>query len=98
MLIIPVIFVLLCIMVFSIIFKNADKKDKGFEIIYFKLSYRRKLIRTLTSLPSGLFAIIIIYFYSSWSMKTNVIIVIFIFLTFIAQLIYNFYMWKKIKF
>lgn len=37
--------------IFSIIFKGTPKVDKGFKIFYSKLSYRRKMIRTLTTLP-----------------------------------------------
>ena len=30
--------------------KNMNKVDKGFELVYWKLSYRRKFIRTIVSL------------------------------------------------
>ena len=91
----PAMALLLMIIVFSFMFKNAEKKDKGFEIIYFKLSYRRKFFRTLISLPLLLLLPLIFYFETIWSFKVKIIIVTISILIFAIQLLYNFYMWKK---
>lgn len=39
---------------------KEEKVDKGFELFYDKLSYRRKFIRTLWMIPIGIFVGIII--------------------------------------
>ena len=54
---------LLVVIIFSIIFKGKAKVDKGFAINYFKLSHRRKMIRTLTSLPILILALFVIYIF-----------------------------------
>ncbi|NMH74663.1 hypothetical protein HF078_16395 [Bacillus sp. RO2] len=46
------------------VYRNKKKVDKGFALSYYKLSYRRKLIRNLWQLPPffvALIAIIIIF-------------------------------------
>lgn len=93
--VIPVSIALLVTIILSIVFKGSDKVDKGFKINYFKLSYRRKMIRTLTSLPILILAIIVIYFYAEWSMTINILVGLVILIFFFVQFIYNFYMWKK---
>ena len=40
--------------------KNMNKVDKGFELVYWKLSYRRKFIRTLWMIPWTIVALIFI--------------------------------------
>lgn len=37
-----------------------NKVDKGFELVYWKLSYRRKFIRTLWMIPWAIVALIFI--------------------------------------
>lgn len=93
--VIPVSIALLVTIILTIVFKGSDKVDKGFKINYFKLSYRRKMIRTLTSLPILILATIVIYFYTEWSMTINILVGLVILIFFLVQLIYNFYMWKK---
>ncbi|TYS70421.1 hypothetical protein FZC76_00550 [Sutcliffiella horikoshii] len=41
-------------------YRNKKKIDKGFALIYYKLSYRRKLIRNLWQLPLSFIALIAI--------------------------------------
>ncbi len=68
------------------------KKDKGFELFYDNLSYRRKFIRTLWLIPIGIVVGIIIAYIS-------IIVSLFYWLWFIIssikQLKYNYTMWKK---
>lgn len=40
--------------------KNMNKVDKGFELVYWKLSYRRKFIRTLWMIPWAIVSLIFI--------------------------------------
>jgi hypothetical protein len=49
--IIPILVVVLVVVILSITSKNKDKVDKGFKFNYYSLSYRRRMIRTLISLP-----------------------------------------------
>ncbi len=71
---------------------NNDKVDKGFEIFYNKLSYRRKFIRTIWFIPIGIAVGILISY-------INLIISLFYWLPFVIvvvkQLKYNYTMWKK---
>lgn len=71
---------------------KKDKVDKGFELFYDNLSYRRKFIRTLCFLPMGIVVGIIIAY-------INIIVSLFYWLWFIIatikQLKNNYIMWKK---
>ena len=76
------------------------KVDKGFELIYWNLSYRRKFIRTLWLTPIGALLIFLIVknpwnipFYGR-NLFANLLIVAIV-LTTIVQLIYTYYKWKK---
>jgi len=68
------------------------KKDKGFELFYNHLSYRRKLIRTLWFIPIGIVVGIVMTYISA--------IVSFIYwfwfiIVGTKQLKYNYIMWKR---
>lgn len=71
---------------------KKDKVDKGFELLYDNLSYRRKFIRTLWLIPIGIAVGIVITYIS-------IIISLFYWLIFIInavkQLKDNYTMWKK---
>ena len=71
--IIPLLIALVTNIVLSIIFKGTSKVEKGFKLDYFRLSYRRKMIRTLTTLPIAILALIVIYLYADWGMLVNVL-------------------------
>ncbi|MCM3781511.1 hypothetical protein M3231_00840 [Neobacillus mesonae] len=94
-LLIPVVISVLVSIIFSVIFKDKSKVDKGFKINYYRLSYRRKMIRTLTSSPILVLAIAVIFLYTDLSMLSKVWIGLFFLLLYLIQFIYNFYMWKK---
>lgn len=71
---------------------KQNKVDKGFELLYDNLSYRRKFIRTIWLVPIGIvigivithISIIISLFYWLWLIIST-----------IKQLKYNYTMWKK---
>ena len=71
-----------------------EKVDKGIEICYWKLSYRRKFIRTLCFIPVSV--IIIIEFYKEFQsyMFTGIIGVVF-FISIFIQAFYNYKRWKN---
>ena len=70
------------------------KKDKGIELIYWKLSYRRKFIRTLWWTPVAVVALALI-----WGLNSNIIfksiITILLILINLIQLIYNYIKWRS---
>ena len=72
----------------------SKKVDKGFQLIYWKLSYRRKFIRTLWSIPILVISIGIIIFLGNGIFMSIVMPLILIIL-FIIQLIYNYIKWEK---
>src|SRR5690625_2650187 len=92
---IPIIVSLAVVIVLSIIFKGKPKVDKGFKVNYFSLSYRRKMIRSLTTLPVIAVSLFVIYFLTDWSMFVNILFGLFFVLLYLCQIIYNFFMWRK---
>lgn len=71
---------------------KKDKGDKGFELLYDNLSYRRKFIRTILLIPIGIVVGIVITYIS-------IIVSIFYWVWFttsaIKQLKDNYTLWKK---
>lgn len=71
---------------------KKNKVDKGFELFYDNLSYRRKFIRTIWLIPIGILVGIVIT-------DISIILSLFYWLWFIIvaikQLKYNYTMWKK---
>ncbi len=72
----------------------GKKVDKGFQLIYWKLSYRRKFIRTLWTTPIFIISIGIIVFLGDGIVVSKIMPLILIIL-FILQIIYNYINWKK---
>lgn len=67
--------------------------DRGFELRYYKLSYRRKFIRTLWCIPWSIIALVGLY----WMGKSNGFIIITAIVfgsTTTIQAIYNYRKWK----
>jgi len=92
--ILPIIVITVCL-ISSKIYKRQEKVDKGFAINYFKLSYRRRVVRDLLTLPLLIVCILIIYYLSDWSFKIFTTFSVIILLCYALQLLYNFKMWKK---
>lgn len=72
--------------------------DKGFEFIYWKLSYRRKFIRTLWMTPLGVLLIALLSL-SNRTILFKITGIAIIFSTYLIQLVYNYkqYKMKEIK-
>ncbi len=70
-----------------------DKVDKGFVLNYWRLSYRRKFIRTLWMIPVCICTIVLLWIHSSttFAMVCTGILV----LLEIIQLAYTFSKWKS---
>lgn len=81
--------------ILSLIYKNKEKVDKGFTFAFAKLSYRRKMIRTMWSLP----LLIPVFFILNSSIILHSYEKQFIFISlvflFLIQMAYNYYQWKK---
>ena len=72
----------------------TKKVDKGFELVYFRLTYRRKMIRTLWM--TLLFPVL--YFllrYIGLDLFYTWIFLAALSLGHLAQLFYTYYMWNK---
>ncbi|WP_210611167.1 hypothetical protein [Priestia flexa] len=80
---------------FSKRYKKMEKVDTGFAVSYYKLSYRRKMIRTLTSIPFIFIACGFLYYLSHWPLPVYFGFVGLISLIFLVQVLYNYKMWKK---
>lgn len=93
--IIPGLISAIVIAVLSIRYKNKDKQDKGFKLNYFALSYRRKLVRTVTLTPVVIFSALILYYSSAFTTMAKMVFILVLLMVFVFQVIYNFYMWKK---
>lgn len=81
--------------ILSIFQRNKPKVDQGFVLNYFRLSYRRKLIRTLWTMAIGLVLLIAALFLISvsWVIKASVFIIFVVFT--VLQIWYNYIMWKR---
>lgn len=72
----------------------SEKVDKGVEFCYWKLSYRRKLIRTLWMIP--VWIMINIAFYKAFPAYSYArIIGVILFLPVFIQATYNYKKWKN---
>ena len=69
--------------------KEQNKTDKGFELIYWNLSYRRKFIRTLWLLPIVIIAIILLFYFHGRTLFA-VLLTILLVVVFIIQTIYTY--------
>ncbi|MHC8517083.1 hypothetical protein [Sporosarcina sp. ITBMC105] len=76
------------------LYRRTPKIDKGFELIYFKLSYRRKLIRCFTSLPLFIAGIAFIILFSDLSEVAGFWLILSFILIAVIQIIYNIYRWR----
>lgn len=74
-------------------FDSAKKIDKGFAFGYWKLSYRRKFIRTLWMFPVLVITIFSLQVMCDSSLFTYVSEIVLV-LLFIIQAIYNYKKWR----
>jgi lipopolysaccharide export LptBFGC system permease protein LptF len=70
------------------------KTDKGFELNYYNLSYRRKFIRTLWCIPLAIFAVLLSYF-AGFSQIVLVLMSIIFLVVIAVQAGYNYKKWKE---
>ena len=87
--------ILLINSILSLIYKNKEKVDKGFTFAYAKLSYRRKMIRTLWSLAIMIPVLLMLNLPIGLHSYEKQSIFLFLVFLFLIQLAYNYYKWKK---
>ncbi len=73
------------------------KIDKGFVWSYWKLSYRRKFIRTLWMIPFVLLAIVNISFNHEFTTFIKAFLILILLISEVIQLIYNYRHYQKEK-
>lgn len=86
---------LIVVIILSLAFRGKEKTDKGFQFVYYGLSYRRKMIRTLYVLPVNIIIIVGLYYTGGFPPIMKHGLSSFLMITFGVQLYYNYYMWKK---
>lgn len=95
----PIIVIILITLFVEIIFwaiyKNEPKVDKGFVFPYYKLTYRRRMVRTFWSAAVVIVCLIIIYQSAVWSTNVYIIFSSICIIGVAGQFFYNFYKWKK---
>ena len=82
----------------KIIFVEAvmkkEKIDKGFELAYYNLSYRRRFIRTLWLIPWAILALFGLHWRGASTFILVLIAILFAFVFFI-QALHNYKKWKE---
>jgi len=80
---------------------QSNRIDKGFQLSYWKLSYRRKFMRTLWTIPFSI-AVILVYFYRSHSFHSErlaaaapVVLAGLLTVITLVQLVYTYIRWKR---
>ncbi|WP_164667318.1 ATPase [Virgibacillus doumboii] len=94
-LLIPILVVLIFSVILSVINRNKQKTDKGVKANYFRLSYRRKFVRTLWTVPVSLLLLIAALFLVQFSWTLKIIIIVLSVVAFALQASYNYIMWKR---
>lgn len=75
--------------------KNKEKIDKGLVFAYHKLTYRRKMIRTLWIAPVLIGCLLFIYKVEVLSTNVNFYFTIICCVGYVGQFFYNFYKWRQ---
>ncbi len=92
LLFLPALTVIIIHLIFKNTFNDGEKIDKGIVLCYWKLSYRRKFIRTLWLFPISII-IMVLFHLTFQSCFYTCIIGAIVFISFLAQAIYNYKKW-----
>ncbi|KGR85428.1 hypothetical protein CD32_09420 [Lysinibacillus odysseyi 34hs-1 = NBRC 100172] len=93
--IVSFIVVLLAQIIMSVIYKDVEKKDKGFVFVYYKLTYRRRFIRALWTAPLLFLFYFAIYWFGDLSITEFKIIGVILLLLVVLDISYNYKKWKR---
>ncbi|GGN91829.1 hypothetical protein [Saccharibacillus kuerlensis] len=95
-LIIILLAVLLVNIALVFFFKGKNKTDKGFQFLYYKLNYRRRMIRDLILFPIVLIILFMISYNSAFLPVGSAITFTVVYAVISGiYLAYNFRMWQK---
>ncbi|KZE37186.1 hypothetical protein AV656_11440 [Bhargavaea cecembensis] len=94
-LVINLVAVFLVSAMMAYIFRGSEKVDQGPEFFYAKLTYRRKMIRTLTLLPIFILFMIAAYYFFEWREEPSTHFGLFLLTLPLIQFFYEYYMWRK---
>lgn len=76
--------------------RGKQKTDKGFQFVYYKLSYRRRMVRDLITLPFALlFAVSFFYMADIRDSRTFIAFAVLFTVIYMAFFAYNWIMWKR---
>ena len=81
-------------LIFDKKYEMSEKVDRGIEICYWKLSYRRRFIRTLLLIPVCAIVIAGVYLENGMNFITGIIGTV-LFCGIIIQALYNYIKWKQ---
>ncbi|WP_164216930.1 hypothetical protein [Virgibacillus sp. YIM 98842] len=81
--------------ILSFIYRGKEKTDKGFAVMYHKLSYRRKLIRGIWMTPIGFAVLFLVFRIANIHPATEIIVYVIIAILFTGELTYNYIKWKR---
>lgn len=93
--IVPVIAVLAFSLIMSRIYKDREKKNKGFVLNFYNLTYRRRFIRALWGILLIIFLYIAMYWFSELTSKEYIVIGIIFLILISWDITYNYVKWKK---
>lgn len=85
---------LVIVFLMSLFFRNRKKVDEGFTFNYFRLSYRKKMKRTIIMTPFLALVLLILSLAAQWNGIVIVLLLSAHFLLSVIQLLYNYYQWK----
>ncbi|RIW30700.1 hypothetical protein D3H55_16335 [Bacillus salacetis] len=95
LLIVVFLIILITSLILPVIYKNKEKTDKGHVFSYYKLTYRRKMIRTLWLIPLIVILLIAISVIAELNTFEILLISLFFFVITFLQFFYNYTKWKK---
>ncbi|WP_245830933.1 hypothetical protein [Sediminibacillus massiliensis] len=96
-LIIPLIVFSIFHPIMSAIYKDVEKQDKGFVLNNYKLTYRRRLIRTLWQVPIIIILYLVIHWIGALGSKELIILGSIFLLIALLDIVYNYIKWKKME-
>lgn len=91
----PVLLSLLIVLVLSWAFRKSSKTDKGRRIFYYKLSYRRKMIRDLWTIPPAYLFLGVVLYFTPVGLGFKLLVMGALIVLGALNVCYNYYMWKK---
>ena len=78
-------------------YNKSNRIDKGVQLFYWKLSCRRKFIRTLWTIPAAILAVSLMNILQGHYVSLDYAVILTMVLTilFAAQLVYTYVRWKR---